>query len=183
MSQRLTSPDAEHRFFIYDAQDGEFYYFKTAAERDAYSDAVIQAYLDDAWDDTVEQVVAGEVTHVIEQVGRQDRPDESELDENNCDSDGVFWSPEWSHICNYALLPVEPVTTGHAVHQLVAAGTLEAAVALYKQVLSSQVDQLASGALSSNNYRLQREQWETALLQTTRGLSRDPVAPASEVVA
>lgn len=180
---RTTSPDAGHRFFIYDAQDGEFYYFATAAERDAYSDTVIQAYLDDSWDDSVEQVVAGEVTHAVEQINRQDRPDDSELDENDCDAEGTYWSPEWNHICNYALLPVEPVATGDAVQQLVAVRTLSAAVTLYKAVLGAHVDQLAAGTLDADAYRVLREQWETALLQVTRGLSRDPVAPAGEVAA
>lgn len=175
------SPDAEHRFFIYDANNAEFYYFATVAERDAYSDTVIRHYLDDSWDETVEQVVAGEISHAVEQIDRQDRPDDSELDENYCDAMGTYWSPEWSYICDYALQPVVPVATGDAVQQLVAAGTLQAAVALYKQVLSAQVDQFAAGSLDADAYRVLREQWETALLQTTRGLSRDPVAPAEAV--
>jgi len=177
------SPDAEHRFFIYDANNAEFYYFATAAERDQYSDVVVHHYLDDSWDETVEQVVAGEISHAVEQIDRQDRPDDSELDENGCDGAGTYWSPEWSHICNYALLPVVPVASGDAVQQLVAVRTLSAAVKLYKAVLSAHVDQFAAGTLDDAAYRVLREQWETALLQTTRGLSRDPVAPVEQVAA
>lgn len=185
MSRRLTSLDAEHRFFVYDAQDSEFYYFATAAERDQYSDSVIQAYLDDSWDDTVEQVVAGEVTHAVEQVGRQERPDDSALDENHCDAEGTYWSPEWSHICNYALLPLDApaVSPSDPAQQLVAAGTLAAAVALYKRVLGAHLDQWIAGTLDYAAYAVLRAQWETALLQTTRNLSCDPAAPAGEVAA
>lgn len=77
----------------------------------------------------------------------------------------------------------EAAALGAEHRQLIEAGTLEAAVALYKRVLAEQVDQLASGRLDAEGYRRRRERWEAALLQATRGLSRDPVAPAREVQA
>lgn len=177
------SPDAEHRFFVFDAQDGDHYYFATAADRDQYAQYLIGNYMDDGWDESVEQVMAGELTHLVQQTNRVERPPAEEIDDEGHDEDGRYWDDAWSHYCDYELLPLETVATGEAVQQLVAVRTLSAAVTLYKAVLSAHVDQFAAGTLDADAYRVLREQWETALLQTTRGLSRDPVAPAAQVAA
>lgn len=101
------TPDAEHRFFIYDAQNGEHSYFATAAERDQYAEYVISLYLDDGWDEMVEQVIAGELTHLTHQVGRVERPPAEEIDKEGYDREGRRWEPSWTHYCDYALLPLE----------------------------------------------------------------------------
>ena len=101
------SPDAEFRFFVYCPNEGEFTYYRTAEDRDKGADSVIQSYLEDGWDEMVEQVVAGEMSHICGQVGREDRPAETELDEHQCDRDGKFWG-EWEYTCNYDLLPLPP---------------------------------------------------------------------------
>lgn len=98
-------PSAEFRFFVYDALNSEFSYYRTAEDRDKGAEAVIQLYLDDAWDESVEQVVAGEMTHFCGQVGREDRPASDELDAEGCDRDGKHWG-EWEYTCNYDLLPL-----------------------------------------------------------------------------
>lgn len=72
--EHSSTPDAEFRYFVYCPNDGDFTYYKSAAERDKGADMVIQRYLDDGWDEMVEQVVAGELTHTCGQVGREDRP-------------------------------------------------------------------------------------------------------------
>lgn len=99
------SPDAEFRFFVFDPNDSDFTYYRTPEDRDKGADQVIQSYLDDGWDEMVEQVVAGEMSHFCGQVGRVDRPAESELDENQCDGEGTYWG-EWDYTCNYDLLPL-----------------------------------------------------------------------------
>lgn len=108
--EHSSTPDAEFRYFVYCPNDGDFTYYKSAAERDKGADMVIQRYLDDGWDEMVEQVVAGELTHTCGQVGREDRPAESELDAEQCDADGKHWG-EWDYTCNYDLiaLPAAPV--------------------------------------------------------------------------
>jgi hypothetical protein len=100
-------PDAEYRFFVYDPQDGEFTYYKTAEARDQGAEAVINLFLDDGWDELVEQVVAGELTHLCVQVGRQDRPDAAELDAEGRDKEGQHWG-DFKYVCNYALEALPP---------------------------------------------------------------------------
>lgn len=108
------SPDTEFRFFVFDPNDSDFTYYRTAEDRDKGADQVIQSYLDDGWDEMVEQVVAGEMTHFCGQVGREDRPADSELDENQCDGEGTYWG-EWDYTCNYDLLPLEPAAEGEGL--------------------------------------------------------------------
>lgn len=99
------TPSVEFRFFVYCPNDGDFTYYRTAEDRDKGADSVIQSYLDDGWDEMVEHVVAGEMTHYCGQVGREDRPAETELDAGQCDRDGKYWG-EWDYTCNYDLLPL-----------------------------------------------------------------------------
>ena len=50
-------------------------------------------------------VVAGVVTHSAQETDREDRP--SELDEEGCDGDGIYWDPDCEYRCNYKLMPVD----------------------------------------------------------------------------
>lgn len=99
-------PDAEHRFFVFDAMDGDHYYFKSAAERDQYAEYMIGNYMDDGWDESVEQVMAGELTHLAQQTNRVERPPADELDETGCDREGRSWQHGWEYYCDYELLPL-----------------------------------------------------------------------------
>ena len=99
------TPSVEFRFFVYCPNNAEFTYCRTAEARDRIADSVIQGYLDDGWDEMVEQVVAGEMTHYCAQVGREDRPEATELDAVGFDKDGKYWG-EWAYTCNYDLLPL-----------------------------------------------------------------------------
>lgn len=111
------SPSATHRFFIYDPQGNGFCYFATAEARDAAKNNVIQAYLDDDWDEDVEQVVAGELTHTCKKVGIEHRPGAALIDDTGHDAEGTYWG-DWAYRCNYDLLPLlEPVPTpGALIH-------------------------------------------------------------------
>lgn len=100
------TPEADRRFFIYDPEGNGFSYFKSAEARDAAKDNVIQAYLDDGWDDTVEQVVAGEVTHTCQKIDVVERPPAEEIDNEGYDLGGTYWDESWSYHCNYDLLPL-----------------------------------------------------------------------------
>jgi hypothetical protein len=99
------TPSAEFRHFIYDPQEGDFTYFRTAEDRDAAADGIIQSYLDDGWDDEVENVIAGEVTHACVRKDVRKRPPEHEIDEDGIDGEGIYWADEWDCMCNYELKP------------------------------------------------------------------------------
>lgn len=101
------APSASHRFFLYDPLGNGFLYYPSVEARDAAHQGIIQSYLDDAWNEEVEQIVAGEVTHTCEQVGREERPDASELNAEDCDRAGKYWG-DWQYTCDYALFPLEP---------------------------------------------------------------------------
>lgn len=102
------SPDAEFRFFVYCPNAGKFTYYRRAEDRDQGAKAVIQRYMDDGWDETVKRVVAGELTHVCQEVGHEDRPAEAELDAEQRDRAGRYWGA-WDYLCSYDLLPLVPV--------------------------------------------------------------------------
>lgn len=96
-------PDSEYRYFLYDPQDNDFYYFKTIEERDRYFETLKDSYLDDYWDEEVERIIAGEITHVTARINYRKRPDN--LDEDGCDEEGTNWR-DWEYMCNYALTPI-----------------------------------------------------------------------------
>lgn len=176
MSRRHTSPDAGHRFFVYCPENAEFYYFATAAERDVYSEMVIDAFLDDTWDDSVERVVAGELTHTCAQVGRQERPPEHEIDEGGSDLDGVDWPEGVAYRCNYALeaLAAPEVSGVEALDPvtrlLVSATTRHLALHYYSEALAAQIRALIAGGVDINTARRDRAAWEAALWQRLQEL-------------
>lgn len=100
------TPAPDRTFFIYDPEGGGFSYFKSAEARDEAKENIIQSYLDDGWDETVEQVVAGEVTHTCQKINLVPRPPEDQIDEKGCDRDGEYWEPNWDYRCEYDLLPL-----------------------------------------------------------------------------
>lgn len=57
-------PDAEYKYFVHDPQ-GDTLYFKSAEERDIAAEGMIDDYLQDGWEEGVDQIVAGEITHHV----------------------------------------------------------------------------------------------------------------------
>lgn len=100
----IDTPTPTHRFFIYDPAGWGFRYFDSPEARDAGKDAIIQGYLDDGWDEEVEQVIAGEVTHKAAKVNIQLAPEQ--LDEEGHAEDGTYWG-DFEMRCDYDLLPLE----------------------------------------------------------------------------
>jgi len=101
------SPTPEYRFFVHDPQGNGFMYFTSAEARDQASVDIIRAYLDDGWDEEVEYVVAGEITHTCEKINEQHRPDVIDAEGN--DAEGQHWG-EFETMCDYGLiaLPAAP---------------------------------------------------------------------------
>lgn len=97
-------------FFVYDPEGDGFTYYATEQERDEAAEMVIQGYLDEGWSEEVTSVVAGILTHKSTQTNLQERPDDDKINEDNEDEDGTYWG-DWTHICNYELLPIAPDKT------------------------------------------------------------------------
>ena len=87
-------------------------YYRSKEERDQAAKEAIESYLDDGWDDEVEYVAAGELTHFAQVLNKQMRPSDSELDDETRDEDGIEWEDgvEWRG--NYTLEPVAPPQDG-----------------------------------------------------------------------
>lgn len=99
-------PDASHKFFLYDPQSNDWFYFDTEQNRDAAFDSVKDGFLSDFWDEEVENIVAGIITHTTKQTDRKERPPDEELDADMFDKEGIDWSMDWDYICTYKLFPL-----------------------------------------------------------------------------
>lgn len=108
--ERDWKPSADFRYFIYDPDGEGFIYYKSAEDRAADSRNIIAQYLDDGWDEAVENVVAGEITHTCDKTNVRPRPPEDEIDEDGQDGEGDYWAEEWSCKCDYELIAVAPET-------------------------------------------------------------------------
>lgn len=98
-------PDPEYRFWLYDPEGRGMLYYRTQEARDAAAKLAIDAYLDDGWDDGVEWVAAGVVTHFAQVLEKLVRPPDT--DENGCDGEGTCWGDfEWRG--NYTLALLTP---------------------------------------------------------------------------
>lgn len=98
-------PHSEYRFWLYDPQGDGMAYYRTQEARDEAAKRAIDAYMDDGWDEEVEYVVAGEVTHSAQCLNKRNRPDD--LDESGCDGEGTYWG-EFKWIGSYKLEPLTP---------------------------------------------------------------------------
>lgn len=103
MSQHYA--DKEHRFFLYDPENGGMEFYSSKEERDEAAKNCIPLYCDDGWDEMVEQVCVGEVTAMATQTNLSER--QGELDEDGHDEDGEYWGDQDIYArCDYELLPI-----------------------------------------------------------------------------
>lgn len=99
-------PTPEHRFFLYDPNDG-ITFWRTEEERDKAAETAIDSYLDDdEWNEEVLGVVAGVVTHHTVEIDRVDKI--GELDDDGYDEAGEYWpNNDCDYKCNHALKPLD----------------------------------------------------------------------------
>ena len=97
-------PSEEYTFFVYDPQ-GDIFYFKTEAERDAHAQTVIDEYLCDGWDEAVKNVIAGVATHhtVMRDVEPRPRREDFKSDDEFSDAMEEFGSEDFAYNCTYNL--------------------------------------------------------------------------------
>ena len=85
--------------------DGDNYeYFATEEEAVTASETAIQYYLDESWDECVENVLVGKITRKSTQTNVVQRPDE--IDEEDCDGQGEYWPSNCEYKCDYEALPL-----------------------------------------------------------------------------
>lgn len=97
------SPDAEFRFFNCVPQ-GDFIFYRSMEEARDAAAAAIHDYLDGCWDEEVEHLLVGEISHTCEIVWKKERP--KTLDADGCDEDGNSWPPDVDYMCDYGMVPV-----------------------------------------------------------------------------
>lgn len=100
----MTAPSPDHKFFLYCPNTGMNFY-ETEQQRDEAAKIVIDSYLDeDGWDDEVQLICAGVVSHYVTETDRLDRV--GELDEEGYDEAGEYWPEDDIDCkCGYALMP------------------------------------------------------------------------------
>jgi len=80
-------------WFSYDPGDG-FEFHPNEEEAKLRCETALDHYRADAvdgWDEEVGQICYGRITNQVVMLWEKNRPDESELDEEGCDSDGMNW--------------------------------------------------------------------------------------------
>lgn len=97
-------PDEEYIYFLYEHENGMMF-FNSIEKREEMFQSVKEGYLDDGWNEEIENIIAGEATHITSQVNRIDKP--ANLDEEGYDKEGNFWNNNYDYICNYALKPLK----------------------------------------------------------------------------
>lgn len=108
MSREFSSkPSSEYRFYLYDPEGEGMIYFKSAEKRDAFAESLLADYKDteSGWWEEIEYASRGEVTEFPQVLDKKPRPPEHELDEDQCDSDGVYWPDELEWRGNYTWEP------------------------------------------------------------------------------
>ena len=93
-------PDSDYRYFLYDPYNKDMKWFETKEEREDYFQSVRDTFFGDYWNEEVQNIVAGEITHETVETDRIDKPDD--IDEDGNDKNGNNWL-HWDYICNYKL--------------------------------------------------------------------------------
>jgi len=100
-----TEFEADKPYFVHDHEGDCFVFFATEEERDEHAEGIIQDHLDDCWDESVVNILAGVMTHKIKQVNLEPRPDD--VDEEGTAGDGSYWAEDWQFKCDYKLVKAE----------------------------------------------------------------------------
>lgn len=93
-------------FWLYDPEGDGLTFYRTGADRDKAASDAIALYLDthDGWNEDVERVSGGLVTHHAIQVDREEKP--ANLDDDNCDENGDHWPEGFDYKCDYKFNPL-----------------------------------------------------------------------------
>ncbi len=98
MSKKQLTPTQDKPWYCFDGDESE--YFETEQQALQAAKVAIAYYLDEHWDEQVNTVQVGKVTHIAMQTNVQQRPDELELNEEMVDGSGMYWG-DYSYRCDY----------------------------------------------------------------------------------
>lgn len=116
-SSKPGNSNTTKKYFVYSPDHG-FELFNTKSARDEYASGAIGDYLNDCWDDSVTQLVSGEIHEQATMTNKKERPPEEEI-EDDFDKDGDYWSDEWEYRCNYTMQPIgDTAGLTHYVHHI-----------------------------------------------------------------
>lgn len=88
------SPSQEYPWFAHDPGGDSFLFFKTKDEARLHSNDDIQCYLDEVWDEGVENVMVGRIHGISTKTNIQ-----------HTDEDGNEWA-HCSYVCDYEIKPL-----------------------------------------------------------------------------
>ncbi len=92
-------------YFVHD-DDAGFETFETEHAMFKRAGELIAERLgDDGWEDEVDSIVCGKITHSTKMCDIRKREDQN-LDEGNCDEEGEYWA-DHDYFCNYKMFPVQ----------------------------------------------------------------------------
>jgi hypothetical protein len=96
------------KYFMNDPENGVSVYSTLKDATDALNEVIHDGRFDEGWplERDMENYFVGEITHIATQVDYMERPPQEELDEEDCDKNGVHWTHEFDSTCNYKVLPI-----------------------------------------------------------------------------
>lgn len=95
-------PSKKFPWFCFDGDQNE--YFSTEQEALDASVSAISYYLEDGWDEQVNSVTVGKVTHAAEKLNVISRP---KTDANGFDKDDEHWPEFCNYKCDYECTPLK----------------------------------------------------------------------------
>lgn len=99
------NPEPDYPYFYYDPEGDGFVYFKSEKIRDEWANDAVQAYLDDAWDEQVTNIVTGKITGQASMIDVEVKP--STTDEEGIDGEGSYWPDNCDYRCDYKIKPLD----------------------------------------------------------------------------
>jgi len=96
------------KYFVNDPENGVELYSTLQEAVTALEEVIHDGRFDEGWplEIDMKQYFVGEITHIAKQVDYMERPPQDELDEEDCDKDGVHWTHDFDSTCNYKVLEV-----------------------------------------------------------------------------
>lgn len=99
------NPDKDFNLFVYDPGELEFTYFNNFDNLCSYAFDLFRSIVSEygGWDESIDDIVIGVVTHKPEKHIIHKRPPSNELNKNNFDANGNLWPPGMKEMFEYKI--------------------------------------------------------------------------------